>query len=1146
MSIVGCILRAGLRRLVLLLAAGACLSCAPRLDTQRDPPPRGSIGMEVWKVLCERLAAEAWPADVEGRRAARLCTSTSRPEEAEPPRLRTLITERDRFVAAVDAVLPEASLDPFERFLGALLPFYDPPEERLPGQVRALGALLERLAEQDEVTEALARIGYRQGYRPLRHSLGIARPALAYPGFDTLSKRALAAIDEGGTARDVWLDAMGALALEMADARPQAPSSDGDGALRTLRDLLLRRDDAFGRGAAIYLPERDDRGLARVRLVAAPFVDRDADGLADIDALGRFVDASGAPMIPPPPFAVVSDTWRRRDPSGRALTEQGDLVYEYLDINPTLGAGMLRESVALLDPESPALLDLAAGLPALLGPETTARRSLGRYALTYRLRDPDLSPLVDLAHVAGVLLPDPETSDLLEVLERLLTEHEAPVAALLDGLLHVGDVADRYPDVALEQPNELLDDLVEVLTWMAQEPGLIESVMRALADRRVARLGAIYADMIRHRDVVRYNPADVNQPRREVDFREPVDWRAPDTKDNHSIFQRTLSIIHDLDGVRFCNKEGARIVVAGIPTLGPYRRCELFEIDNVAEEYALSIAGRARIEFKPSLLNALIDIGASLGLDTDGVLAYLSGIEGFGQSPTPEAFNRLVFAPRNDFMQEIIDEPPTRDGVPVAERHDTMVVFTWEREYVFCGEALVTHAELRRGVCNPADAERVTFYQAMAPLIAAFDDHDRRTEGRFLFTRLISAMHLHWAAPEDDTTQSRDPDAPFFSWKDGASRFEPILYEALAECVERSGARCTRRGGALVARLSRLMRVLDDMEIRPGVDGIDVLAAVTERAVDPARHPGLTNRRGEGRTVTAAGRRRPQITPLYLALDAMRAMDDAFEADDPTRRDAWERARRELVDRLLGVECLTSTDCRLVNRRGLAVARHLLAFLQERLDRHQRAGDLREWAEGLDDDLADTLRRPAVNGLARLADELQRDPAVRSELAAFLQYLVDEERNAEAFQSTLLTVMDLLQVLEDDEAVVPLLHGTADAFALGARRAVLSGEEPNVEAALVDRTVRLARAIGQQDEEGVLPGVLQRLVEPTPSLDGQSPLEAIVDVILEVHRARAGAGGSLDQEDYRTLLQRAADAVQDEHRGLERLFRVVQNRRLRP
>ncbi len=1102
--------------------------------------------MEVWKVLCERLAAEAWPSDVEGREAGRLCTSESRPEEAEPPRIRTLIAERTRFVSALDAVLPEDALDPFERFLGDLLPFYDPPEERLPGQARALGALLASLAEQDEVAEALARIGYRQGYRPLRLSLGIVRPALDYPGFEALSERALAALDEGGSARPVWLDALRAVALEMADARPSDRPPGERSGLNTLRELLLRRDEAFGRGAAIYLPERDPRGLVRVRLLSSPFVDRDADGLADADSLGRFINARGEPLFPPPPFAIVGDTWIRRDPAGRALAENGEPLYTYLDLNPTLGAGMLREGAALLDPASPALLDLAAGLPALLGPETTARRSLGRYALSYRLRDPDLSPLVDLAHLAGILLPDTETSDLLEVLERLLTEHEEPVAALLEGLLHVGEVADRYPSAALEQPSELLDDLIEVATWMAQEPGLLESVLRALANPRVGRLGAIYADMIRHRDVVRFNPADPNQPRRQVDFREPVDWRAPDTKANHSIFQRTLAIIHDLDGVRFCNKEGARIVVAGIPALGPYRRCELFEMDNVAEQYALSIAGRARIEFKPTLLNALIDIGRTLGIDTDEVLAYLSGIDGFGQSPTPEAFNRLVYAPRNDFMQQIIDDPPTRDGVPVADRHDTMVLFTWEREYVFCGETLVTHAELSRGVCNPAEAQRVTFYEAMAPLIAAFDDRDRRTEERFLFTRLISAMHLHWPTPEDDTTQSRDPAAPFFAWKDGAARFEPILYEALAECVERSGARCTRRGGALVRRLSRLMRVLDEMELRPGVDGIDVLAAVAERSVDPERRPGLTNRRGETRTTTAAGRRRPRITPLYLLLDAARAMDDAFEADDPARRDAWERARRELVDRLLGVECTTGTDCRLRNRRGLAVARHLLAFLQEQLDRHQRAGDLRAWAEGLDDDLADTLRRPAVNALARLTDELQRDPDVRSELAAFFRYLVDEERNAEAFQSTLMSTMDLLQVLEDEQAVVPLLHGLADAFALDARQAVLSGAEPDVERALVDRTVRLAHAIAGRDEEDVLPGVLRRLVEPLDALEGQSPLEAIVDVVLQVHRARPGAEGALDMEDYRTLLRRTAEAVQDEHRGLERLFRVVQNRRLSP
>ncbi len=1136
-----------LRRLALAIGSLAFASaCAPELQTERTPPPRRTVGFEVWKVLCERLAAEAWPRDVEGRRADAVCTPDSRPDASQPPRLRTLLAERERFVLAVDATLPEASLDPFERFLADLLPFYDPPEERFPEQARALGRLLEQLAAEPQVPEALARIGYRQGYRPLRLSLGIVRPALAYPGFDELSERALAALDEGGSAREPWLAALRSMALEMADARPSERAPGERSGLQTLRDLLLRTDDAFARGGPVFLPERDERGLARVRLISAPFVDRDADGLADVDALGRFVDAAGQPFVAPPPFAVVRDSWPMRDPVGRALAGDGRPLYDYLDVNPTFGAAMLRESRALLDPEAPALLDLAAGLPALLGPETRARRSFGRYVLEYDLRDPDLSPLVDLTYTAGVLLPSQELADVLTVTERLLTEHEEAVAALIDGLLHVGDVADRYPDAKLEPRSELLDDLLEVATWMAQEPGLLASVMRAMGDPRVARLGAIYAEMIRHRDVVGYNPANPNQPRREVDFREPVDWAAPNTKANHSVFQRTLAIIHDLSGVRFCNKEGARIVVAGIPTLGPYRRCELFEMEDVAREYALSIAGRGRIEFKPRLLTALIDAGDALGIDTDEVLAYLTGIDGFGQNPTPEALSRLVYAPRNDFLSEIIDDPPTRDGVPVATRHDTSVVFTWEREYVFCGETVVTHAELRRGVCNPSEAQRVTFFEAMAPLIAAFDDRDRRTEGRFLFNELISRLHLHWPTPEDDTSQSSDPAAPYFTWKDGAARYEPILYEALAECTERSGARCSRRGAALVRRFSRLVRILDEMEVRPGVDGIDALAAFAERSVDPARNPGLTDRRGNPRTVTAAGRRRPLLTPVYLLLDAARAMDDAFAADEPGRREAWERARRTLVDRLLQIECTSTTSCRFQSRRGLAVARHLVAFAQELLERHRTAGDLDAWAASLDDDLADTLRRPTVNSLARLADELQRDPAVRSELGAFLQYLVDEERNAEAFQATAMAAVDLLQVLDDDEAVVPLLHGLSEAFALDARRAVREGVEPDVTGALVDRSVRLAHAIGQQDEEKVLPGVLARLVEPLDALQGQTPLEAIVEVVQEVHRADPGAGTVLEAEDYRVLLERAAEAVLDEHLGLERMFQVVQHRRLDP
>ena len=93
--------------------------------------------------------------------------------------------------------------------------------------------------------------------------------------------------------------------------------------LETLENLFYARNGAFGNasGSSTFIALRDPRGYAQVHpvngAIPAPFVDADHDGLADVDALGRFVTSNGQP--PPSPFFAVGDTYGTRDKCGRAL-----------------------------------------------------------------------------------------------------------------------------------------------------------------------------------------------------------------------------------------------------------------------------------------------------------------------------------------------------------------------------------------------------------------------------------------------------------------------------------------------------------------------------------------------------------------------------------------------------------------------------------------------------------------------------------------------------------------------------------------------------------------------------------------------------------------------------------------------------------
>ena len=52
--------------------------------------------------------------------------------------------------------------------------------------------------------------------------------------------------------------------------------------------------------------------------------------------------------------------------------------------------------------------------------------------------------------------------------------------------------------------------------------------------------------------------------------------------------QRIAHLIHDANGVKFCNKQGAQS--RSVSTFGPYDKCELFEIDDLALFYILNMA----------------------------------------------------------------------------------------------------------------------------------------------------------------------------------------------------------------------------------------------------------------------------------------------------------------------------------------------------------------------------------------------------------------------------------------------------------------------------------------------------------------------------------------------------------------------------
>jgi len=1063
-----------------------------------------TLGEEVVGIVCERLASEEDPNDVSGRRSAALCSGELPATNATTPRMRALLSNRSRLVTALNQVVPDTLQSRLRRFLARVVPLYDPPNEQFPAVTRAAAGMVEALLADPEALTALQNLGRREGYRPLPLALGVVRPMVAYPGLNTFNQRVFERTADGGPAADAWRSVLEVSALEMAVAG-SAPVAAEDSTLAVARDLLLRTHPELGSGASHLITRRDVRGyvVPAVGALGAVFVDGDGDGLVDVDGEGRLrtvpgLDGNGFGA----PFALANERGVQRDAEGRAQLN-GASLYEYLDVDNTLLSGLLREGATLTDPRTPAILNLLAGVPRTLGPRAQQTETFGANAYRYTGFDTTQSPLFDLVHAQGQLLHRPVMDDALAMATLLLQDHEAEVAGLINAGLFLDARADEHSEAALEQPNNLWDDLNQVLTWTAQEPGLIEALLRSFADPRTRRLGHILAELMTHRDPVDYDPDDLNKVRDDVVFSMPVDRQAPDTFGNRSLFQRTLALMHELYKAPLCSKEDA--VAAGLPFPGP--ECSVLHERDQGQAFALSIIGRYRLTFE-NLFLAIIP-----PFLVDGIVENDSGITGLTTAPTPYALARLIFAPRSPAMEALLSTPLTNDGVPAQERH-VATIFAWERKYTF-DDGL-----------EPAEA---TLYDAMTPALEAFDDHDRRTEERFLFLEMMTAFYHHWESRyegADQFSQNEDEAAPFFSYQDNGRTYEDLVASGIGDLIERT---------------HRLMVVLDAMEVRPGVDGIDALADLTEQLVDPEKNVGVTLRDGATETRPNVGDRVIPATPMYETLDALNGFDRAFDGDSE-RLNRWRAGRSLLVDQLLPM-AQNGDEFAFENRRTHASLLVVIEFLRDRIRFHRDAGDLESWALGLSQRLERTLGSAQSATALDLVEALQSDPATRDELGRMTSYLLSSASGNDAHDVTLSAVADLLQFWQDDRNLGPVLRALSVAMAPNARVAASTGVAVNIQGSTVDATTKLLRELSAADEDGALQSMMSNLMTPA-SGGGETPMETILDVIGEINREGAGTGGTFDAADYGEMFDRSRDFLTNEHRGIERFFDVVQSREL--
>lgn len=1159
------------------------------------------------------------------------------PDDSEPRRLgiaklEAMARRRADLVAALDATFPDVTIadpknpskqvrlhDALVALTRSITPLYDStpfaPDANgnklplVPSTTQAVGRMFDAIATSDKAVSALSKLSGRLGYRPLHVGLGAIRPALAYPGLRTMTQSALKLVGPGGPAEKELHAVLDVSENELRTALPDTPKTpyviiDQNKAqpnrprtdLELIQTLLLAENPAFKRQATDpprYIVARDPRGYVLVNgsvpgfpnTVAAPFTDANGDGMADVDAFGRFVDAKGQPVPVDLPFDYPSVTRvRPSDSFGRALDGGGNLLYRYIDTTQALSGSLARDLLALVDPSTTddheTLMDELGGAIVLYG-DRASKKITTPYTLAYDGFDTDGSPLVDLFYAFGQLLGDEESDDFLQWMIDLGENHEDLLARLLgEALATYANATDASKPLnaaaALPRTSTIWDEMADVLANIgrvgpdANNPrGLLEDLIIALSNDDVLGLGPAFSNYVEFKDRENYDPNDLNGTTLNLESNDhtaphtATGWTTPpsDAPGNRSDFQKIFQMIHDANGVKACNKDGAKvhIKVLGFDMTyplfgGTLKECDLFSFDDLGVLYVDAIVGKAKLKVNDGTLSALMKLLP--GATSDQMFEDSSGITGMKLSqPTPAALNRLVFfgadstnsklapndldpyrsgknAQTNTFIKDLID-PVASSSCPKSGPNQTNECSSFDQTL--------------RGR-DPAAIflfEHWNTYKSLAPLLDPFVRHGKEK----LFLDLIEVLNRHWAsaAHGPECSKSGTPQTnPSYCSEDGVVAYEPILADALA--------------GDLLPAMHEFSKVLmaqqiQSTRVKGGVrDGVDVAATLVRKLFDPneAAAVGMTDRFGNAQTVWSDGTTaKPQLTPFDLFANGLVAMDDRFASakdwnDLDQRKAMWKHARSQLVDQFLQID--GSATSSVFHNPGIPKALPiLLRALREHVNAHcpdREQGTACTWAtKDMAKQLADSMGGPTFAALMNLQERIRADEGARREVEKLLTYLLSEASDADALQATLASMSDIFQILRDDPDMAPIMAAVSNAAAPDDAK---DGDDPVP--GLAATTIRAMQALTDPndayDPYRVLDPILKNLVTPIdakqPSL---TPLEVFVDTIAEVNRLDASVREqTLTPDDYRAVTGTMRDFMTSKTRGMEQFYEIVRHR----
>lgn len=1081
--------------MVVLLMCGAIgsVGCVKEYDLERPQMERGTLGEELHRI---------WLKDTERGRV--------QPEE----RTELLVEHKEEFVGAVDRAVPPAEVVDLDAFLVGFVPVVQ--SGYFPALTRRIPALIDEALADEALMVALEEgplytpadfLGPRKTGRFLATVTDYPQtaPLVAYvghrlaesDGFSTTGERDL-------TESQAFSELLRSL-RDFAESEP--PLEAADAWSTTFRDLLVVPDNRLrdGEGSRrTFVALFDGRGLPQVRpdsagAIPAPFVDVDGDGLADVDDAGRFRLMDGTTVaLPPLSDEPIEHPLFFRDVDGRVEYSPGNFVFRYVDLTTTALPFLVRMVSGLAEQDF--FTNLSAVGPEIFGAPEAKEDVRGPY-----LGFADDHPMVDIldAIIGGLAII--ELSEVMELISRYLERRADELATLSLAVGTVRDIVADYEGADVSPEQTVIFDVLEVVREILADPDLWADLMEALRDPILERSGEAMTTLLSYKDYPAVpelgGPYDAcfqqcrdsyqigtdqrfdcirSCPNDEI-FSIPMDFEAPESVENRSIFQRVFHLLRNTAGVEYAMKiEEAEIPGnIDITTLPP-----MIVLPGAAEAFVRSVAGELRIADYVS--EGFILPGLVTGDNISGVLSIASQLFGaqLDPEPTPDQITRLFN--QYDLRYEdgdtvlAISNPTDKDGFVMA-RHLADGLYASEAS----GMIDVLH-----------------------PLAKAFAANDRED----LLTRIFVIIHEHYSGETDLYLDINGEPSPM----KGANlrSIEPALLDVMDD-------------GTIFEALGVMARSTKNMTDPDGVSVDERLRQLLYSWVRNDEGYGMAT--GPRSLTLPDGRELETLSRAEVIIDRIAAIYDSVE-DNQTALDHLIAAVEAFFDVVLGADQVDG-QARFNEQGMVAVAQHGMHYLADRAREMDERGEFDSWlTEDVPETLKDVFTSRGFYALIELLEILHSDTEGQRLLREALVYYGADVDRADQFA---LMLYGLMVAAMDTESLMPV--GRFALRVLDPDRSYETapfGGLPN--GTLLMKVIAMA---SESDRDGSGIRIVGRLSRSGDGYD--APLATILDLILRYFSPEPLAAGPMDREARTVAMERLGAWFVDTHRGMERYFRLA-------